>query len=186
MVALTQGISKKCKDSIAGLDIVYLFPYVKYAKSQIVINDNKLVTFPETTIYSFYGVNGSFTETQNEDDGGKFYDISLGFDLPKIEKNTNLTSFLINDYRAIIKDRNGYYRIAGLYNGLQTDLNQNTGDSKESFSGYKLAFQGQEINSSLFIDDLEDAGFIIDPDNYLLAEDGQILSSEDGQLIKIE
>ena len=186
MVFLTKGRDKPCKDSIAGLDLIYLFAYEPYSRSQIVTSGSKLITFPNTMVYAFYVYNATFTETQNEDDGGKFYDISLGFDLPKIELNPNMVKFLTNDYRAIIKDRNGNFRIAGLYNGLQTDLNQTTGDSKGSFNGYKLSFSGQEIKSSFFIDNLGDVGFEISEDNFLLAEDGQELLTEANENIIIE
>jgi len=188
MVSLTTGRSKPCKDSLAGFDVVYLFPFVKYNRSQIVIDGHTLTTFPATTIYKYYIVNPSFTETQTEEGGGKFYNQNLSFDLARedIVTDNQIIRLLKKDYRAIVLDRNGNYRILGLYNGLISDLSKTTGDARADFNGYKLSMQGQEILSSLFITDLEDAGFVISDDGYLLLEDGFYLLLEDNNRIILE
>jgi hypothetical protein len=183
---LNNGIGRACKNAVSGYDIIYLFPWVKYSRSQIIIDGHKLVTFPSTLIYAFSVYNASFTEPQTTEDGGKFYTQNVSYDLPRIELNPSFTKLVNDDYRAIVKDRNGFYRIVGLYNGLISELNQTTGDSKNSFNGYKIQMEGMEILSALFIDDLEDAGFIISEDNFLLLEDGTPILTEGNEEIILE
>ena len=153
---ITSSRAKKCKDSIAGLDIVYLFPFVKYDRSQIIVNTNILTTFPTTTIYKFEVLNANLTEEMSEEDGGKFYTQNLSFDLAKVDlvDNLELVKLLKKDYLAIVSDRNGIYRLLGLYNGLIAELTKVTGGGKADFNGYKITLEGKESLSSLYITNL--------------------------------
>jgi hypothetical protein len=185
---LTSGRAKQCKDSIAGFDVVYLFPFVKYSRSQIILDDNKVTTFPATTIFKFEVLSPTLTEDPNEDGGGKFYSQSLSFNLAKFDiiDNLELVKLIKKDYRAIVLDRNGNNRIVGLYNGLIAELAKVTGSGKGDFNGYKITMEGQEALSAFFIDDLSDAGFTISEDNFLLLEDGSFLLLEDNERIILE
>ena len=162
MVFTISGYTRKCKDSLGGLKKVYLFPYVKYSRSQIVLNGNILVTYPNTTIYEFeVETNPSVSQTQSEENGGKYFSISLSLDLPNT-LGYDFQKVLNKDYNIIIEDRNGKLRFLGNRNGLEcTSLNYDTGSSKNSFSGLKLSFEGKEENEAWFINDLSSAGFII-------------------------
>ena len=186
MGSLNSGIGRSCKESISGYDILYLFPWKKYARSQIVVSGHKLTSFPTTTIFKFNVYNAVFDESQSTEDGGKSFTQNISYDLPRIELNPEFTKLVNDDYTVIVKDRNGFFRIAGLYNGMFSQLNQNTGDSRGSFNGYKIQMEGNEILSALFIDDLEDAGFIISPDNFLLLEDGTPILTEGNEEIILE
>jgi hypothetical protein len=74
----------------------------------------------------------------------------------------NISKLLKKDLRCIIKDRNGYYRILGLYNGLECEsIKASVGTSKNSLNGYTIALKGQEEQESLYINDLVGAGFTI-------------------------
>jgi hypothetical protein len=185
---LTFGRAKQCKDSTAGFDTVYLFPFVKYSKSQIITDANVVTTFPSTTIYKFEVLSANLTEDQSEEGGGKFYSQNISFDLPKFDivDNLELVKLIKKDYRAIVLDRNGNYRIVGLYNGLISELSKVTGSGKQDFNGYKLTMEGQEILSALFITDLEDAGFVISEDNFLLLENGEFILLENNERIILE
>lgn len=185
---ITSSRLKKCRDIQAGFDIVYLFPFVKYGRSEIDLTGNVLDAFPSTNIYKFNILNPSLTEQHSEDGGGKFYDQNLSFDLSKvgIVDNLELPRLTKKDYRAIVLDRNGLYRIVGLWNGLITDLNKVTGESKDAFNGYKISMEGKEASSSVFITDLEDAGFIIAEDNFLLLEDGSFILLENNERVTLE
>ena len=162
MVFIISGYTRKCKDSLGGLKKVYLFPYVKYSRSQIILNGNILVSYPDTTIYEFeVETNPNVNQTQSEDAGGKFFSISLSLDLPNTLGN-DFQKVLNKDYNIIIEDRNGKLRFLGNRNGLEcTSLNYDTGSSKNSFNGLKLSFEGKEENEAWFINDLSSAGFII-------------------------
>ena len=161
---ITAGRAKRCSDSIAGFDIVYLFPFVSYDRSQIILNTNIITTFPDTQIFKFEVLNANLSEEMSEDDGGTFYDQNLSFDLSKstVEDNLELTKLMDKDYMAIVSDRNGIFRLLGTYNGLQTEVTKVTGGGMADFNGYKVTMEGKESLNSLFVSNLADAGFIID------------------------
>lgn len=186
MIAIANGRNRKCKDNVSGVQLIYLFPFVKYSRSLIVRDGLELTSFPATTIYAFEGVNLSFTDSQSTEDGGKFFTENLTADFIGLEINTDLVKLVDGDYRVITKDRNGLYRLLGAYNGLRTDLNSTTGGTQSEFSGYSLNFEGQERQEALFITDLEDAGFEIAEDNFLLLEDGTPILTEGNEEIIIE
>jgi hypothetical protein len=172
------GINRKCRDSIAGVSEIYLFKYYDYSRSQIIIEDNFLVTFPTTKIYKFEVTpDSTANEQQEQNEGGKFFNQSIGLsfrssELLEIEKLIDL------DYRIIFRDRNGLYRIFGLYNGMQGGaIGYNTGSGKSDFNGLKIDFNGLEEKQSFFIANLQDAGFELD-NAFLLQENGDYLLQE--------
>jgi len=184
---ITSGYNRKCKDSKGGLDEIYLFPYVSYSRSQIITDGNILVTFPNTTIYKFYS-NGSpnANETQEQDAGGKYFNQSLPLELQGANDNNNLSKLINKDYRLIFRDRNGLYRIFGLYNGLEANgINYSTGGNKSDFNGCKISFDGKEEKQSFFITDLESAGFFIE-ENYRILESGEFRITEDSKFRILE
>jgi len=185
---LTASRPKQCRDTLGGFDVVDLFPFVKYSRSQITTNINIITTFPATTIFKFEVLNGSLSEEQSEDGGGKFYNQNLSFDLAKVDliDNIELPRLTNKDYCAIVSDRNGLHRILGLRNGLITELTKVTGGDKAGFNGYKLTMEGQEAFTGLFINDLDDAGFEVAEDNFLLLEDGSFLLLENNERIILE
>lgn len=173
---------RECKNSLGGLNKIYLFKHVNYSRSQIVLNDNTLVTYPSTTIYQ-YEVNNqpSVNQRHSEEAGGKFYDVSIDFELAKENAYPylDLLNFNIN---IIVKDRNGKFRFLGNYNGLElSGFNNTTGGGKNSLNGLSLSFEGKEEKEAWFINNLEDAGFnIFTGIAYLLQENGDLILQEDG------
>ncbi len=184
MIDLTQGRDRGCKDSIAGLDIIYFSSFVDYDRSEIIIDGATLTSFPGTFIYEFKVLNANFSESQTEEDGGKSWSQSLSFDLPKInlESNLELIKLVNKDHIVLVKDRNGFFRLMGLFNGITTELTKTTGSSKGEFSGYKVTIDATEDLSAVFVDDLLDVGFIIvdgEPINYIF-QDGDNFIFQDG------
>ena len=133
-------------------------------------------------------LNSTLSEEPGEDGGGKFYTQSLSFDLAKVDliDNIELPRLTNKDYSSIVSDRNGLHRILGLRNGLITELTKVTGGDKAGFNGYKLTMEGQEAFTGLFINDLDDAGFEVAEDNFLLLENGEFILLEDNQRIILE
>ena len=180
MLTISKGKNRGCKGNIGGFITIYLFPFEKYRRSQIITDGQELVEFPTTTVYPFYVTDASFNESTNED---KSVTQNLTFNLNKIEVNPEVLRLLKKDYRAIIFSRNGYYKLVGAFNGMTTNLQQTTGGSQSEFSGYQITMQGDELNEAFIFDNLEDVGFeIYDPldfDNYIFTnEDNYIF--EDG------
>lgn len=188
MVDLISGRSKVCKDSLGGLSKCYLFPFVNYSYSQIEVSGNILTSFPDTDIYPFeFDNNPTLSLSQNENEGGKYFEerIELGFTKPN--SYNEFQKLLKKDYRMIIKDRLGNYRLLGAYNGLIGDnLKLSTGGAHADFNGYNITFEGQEENEALYINNLEDAGFTIIENNFILLENGEFMLTEDNQLIYVE
>lgn len=151
---IVSGINRDCKDAIGGVNKIYLFSWVKYSRSQIGISGNLLTSFPTSDIYEFETIGDvQFNEDTQEDDGGKFYNISLSF---KIGNYSDIEKLLKRNVRAIILDRNGNYRLLGAFNGLFcAKVSKETGSNKSDFNGFKIDFEGKELRESLFFDDLE-------------------------------
>ena len=179
--SLTNGYTRKCKSGQGGLNKVYLFSYTKYSRSQIVLNQNIVTYFPETIIYEFETVgNATFTNRGSEDDGGKYYNEELSFQLAIVDVDNQIRKFLNKDLRAIVLDNNGKYRLLGVYNGLECNsVKASIGTSKNTFNGYTVTLEGKELNQSFYINKLEDAGFTIYEIAYLLQENEFNVLQED-------
>ncbi len=161
METLISGYNRKCKDSIGGVNKIWLLKYIKYRRSQIVTDGNYLVSFPDSFIYQFDSLESpNFSETQQTDNGGKFFDqsISLAFnttDFFDVEEYESLF------FRILVKDQNGVFRILGLYNGMESsNISYTTGGAKNERNGIKIDFNGREEKAAFFITNLDDAGFI--------------------------
>ena len=182
MVSLTKGRSKSCKSSIGGVNEVYLFPFVNYSRSQIVYSDLVLTSFPETIVYKFETVNQpEFRNTQQEEDGGKFYAESLNLEFAKPTIADEFEKLLYKDFRCIVRDRNGLYRMLGAFNGITCEsLQYTTGEAKNSLNGVSFSFEGKEERPALFINNLFDSGIIITGLYNYVFEDGINFIFEDG------
>tara|TARA_R110000782_G_scaffold54468_1_gene115150 strand:- start:165 stop:725 length:561 start_codon:yes stop_codon:yes gene_type:complete len=175
LVSITQGRNKVCKDGIGGLAKVYLFPYVKYSRSQIILNNNVLVTYPDTTIYEYQvNNNPSVSQNQSEENGSKFYNLNISLELEN-ENPNDFQKILNKDFNIIVKDRNNNFRFLGNVNGLECNsVDFTTGSGKQDFSGVKLGFEGKEEKEAYYINNLQAAGFTISGTEPVL-----ILSSTD-------
>ena len=88
MVLINSGRSRICKDSVGGINKIYLFSHINYSRSQIVLNNNVLTSYPATTIYEFEVENEPIvSQKQNENEGGKYFDLDISFDLVKENKD---------------------------------------------------------------------------------------------------
>lgn len=177
---IISGINRDC-NGLSGVKRLYLFSYVKYSRSQIGLNNNVVLAFPTTNIYEFSTVGDvDFSESTQEDDGGKYYEISLSFKTNNFDEVLKLKN---KDIRAIVLDNNGNYRMLGNYNGLTCEtFRKTTGVSKTDFNGFEFSFSGKEQREAFFIKDLEvitGAG----SDNYLLQENGDYLLQENSYRI---
>tara|TARA_R110000823_G_scaffold167851_1_gene299848 strand:+ start:1408 stop:2682 length:1275 start_codon:yes stop_codon:yes gene_type:complete len=163
---INTGVIRACKTHQGGIDKVYLFPFVKYSRSQIEINGVFLNEFPVTEVFDFDVVNEAYTESSNNDSGGVFYSQNLSFDIPVTTPKSEAYKLVKKDYRAIILDRLGNYRILGLYNGLEASLTNSTGSNKKSLNGYKVTLKGKEENQAHFLTNFSKGFDIFDPKSF--------------------
>lgn len=164
--SINKGLDRACKTHQGGVDKVYLFPFVKLNRSQIETDGVYLEEFPVTEVFYYDAVNESYSETSNNDSGGVFYSQSLSFDIPVTTPQSEAYKLVKIDYRAIILDRLGNYRILGLYNGLEASLTNETGSNKNSLNGYRVSFKGKEENQAYFLTDFTGGFDIFDPNTF--------------------
>lgn len=168
---ITGNISRIPKNLLGGVDKVYLFPYISYSRSQIVLVNQFLNTFPSTTIYDWHSIATNFTENSELEGGDVLWNQSFSIQIPKTDAGSEIFKLVKQDYRAIYIDRIGNIRILGLFNGLEAKITNETGQGKADFNGYKVTFEGKEDNQAYFLTDIEGAGFdTFDNNNYVFQD----------------
>ncbi|MBV1952573.1 MAG: hypothetical protein KUG64_10330 [Cycloclasticus sp.] len=158
---ITTHILRGCKNLQGGVNKLYLFPYVKYSRSQITVVGQELTNFPSTIIYDWDSIVTNYSENTSIEGGGIAWGQNFTIQIPKTIVSSEVFKLVKKDYRAIYIDRIGNIRILGLYNGLEAQINNETGQNKPDFNGYKVTFTGKEDNQAYFIKDLGAAGFDI-------------------------
>jgi hypothetical protein len=136
-------------NSQGGSDKIYIFPFVEYSQAVITVVDNYLTVFPSSNIYELKAFTISFDEEVSES-----YDQKLSFQLKKILPTDNFKELANSDWRIIIKDNNGYFRMLGLFTGLQGTFTKSTGANRSDFNGYNFSFDTKEVDSAPFLVDL--------------------------------
>lgn len=169
---------RECVNSVGGNSELYIFPFVKYNRSQITVLDNLLTLFPYNIIYKIGSVDVSFTENIDEEEGGVSFTQSVTYQVNKILQQDDFKSLASIDYRVIAKDRNSNYRLVGLYTGLKGKYTKQTGVNRQDNNGYNFTFETKEENTAPFLTDL--SFFNVMPVEGLLIEDGMGNIIEDG------
>ena len=147
--SITADIERPCKDLQGGVYQVFLFPFVKYSRSEITIIDNVVQTLPDTQ-FEVYSVNTNFTENTEDEGGSITWRQSFSLEIPKIDVTREIYKLVKQNYRAVFVDYNGNTRILGLWNGLKATITAETGTDKGSFSGSRVTFEGFEDNQALW------------------------------------
>ena len=156
---INEHILRGCKNLQGGVNMVYLFPFVKYSRSQIELDGQKLVSFPTTTVFDWYSNATNYSENQSFEGGSELWDQNLTLQIPKTDFQSEVYKLAKQDYRAIFIDRIGNIRILGLFNGLEAKISNETGQEKSDFNGYKVTLTGKEDNQAYFLTSLGGAGF---------------------------
>jgi len=184
-MVIDENIQRGCSDSLGGVSTFYLFPWQKYTRTQIVLDGQKLITFPTTTIYKVDVQSVNFTETASFDGGSVKWDQSFTFDVPKTDVGSQLFELLKQNYRLIYTDNISNTRILGLYNGLESIITNESGADKASLNGYRVQMDGLEENQAYWIDSLTDVGFTVDlnPNNFVLQNDNNFILQDNNNFI---
>lgn len=156
---ITKNRGRQCKNTLGGLEIIYIFSYVKYPKSLIVTDGLVLTTFPDTFVYSFAIVSGEYSENSEVDGGGDFVNQSLTVTMTHLNEDNEWQKLVKKDHCVIAKDRNGKFRLMGVYNGVETDYQGTTGSGHADFNGWTFNFKAKEQDQALYFDNLIDVGF---------------------------
>tara|TARA_R110000850_G_scaffold226375_1_gene351627 strand:+ start:117 stop:776 length:660 start_codon:yes stop_codon:yes gene_type:complete len=160
--------SDKYTDNVGGNSELYIFKYVDYMRSQIKVTNNILVTFPTTVVYNLNSSGITFNENVDEEDGGVVFSQSGSYELKKILALDSYKEFVANDWRVIIKDNNGNYRLIGLETGLKIKYTKENGANLSDFNGFKFSFETKEENTAPFLYNLNSFNIInTSPENHL-------------------
>ena len=158
--SIQRGYTESCKDFQGGIDKLYLFPYVKYGVSDVLFggfskgrnpNAQNITQFPQTTIYEYEAVNISYSENASVTSGGVEWSQDLSFTIPRSFVDLNVYKLMRQDYCAIILDRNGNYRIIGLWNGGEVTISAGTGGEKSAMNGSTITLKARENNQAYFL-----------------------------------
>jgi hypothetical protein len=164
---LTRNIDRACKDLNGGIETIYLLPYIKYSRSQMTIENQKLVAFPGSNIYKVYANGSSFTETSETEGGAVSFSQSFNVDVPKTEEANQVYTLVKQKYRAIYKDFNGNWRMLGLFNGLDATYTNSTGTEIGDFSGYKVTFEGKEDRQAIYMNGITEGMTPTEIENFI-------------------
>lgn len=176
---LTSGRIEPCKDNIGGVKNIYVFKYFDYLQSQIVLDGQLLISFPESIVYKYEVKNGSFEQSINNDENGVSYSQSLSFTLFKQDLlTTNELKVLTDiDFRCVVELYDGTFRVLGLYNACKIEgLTIVSGGAKTDLNGYNVTITALEELESVYINSLtvitgETNNYIfMDADNFIFMD----------------
>lgn len=170
MVSLTSNRPRYCKSNLGGVKAIYIAPYRKLLRSEISYDGVTLLSFPETFFYTFELVRGSeFRQQQNQNEGGKYFDVSITVNINKITAfdNLNFQRLLKKDYFLIVQDGNDNYFLMGFRNGVTAD------SLKTSTTQYTIEFSGMEEEFAPFVTGLIGNDIIIVPTLDYVFQDGR-------------
>tara|TARA_Y100000361_G_C11074952_1_gene297746 strand:- start:169 stop:738 length:570 start_codon:yes stop_codon:yes gene_type:complete len=170
---LDSNISREKKDSTGGVQSIYVMPFVKYNRREMLFDEQRLILFPSTMLISIHSEVSSFTENPELTPGGTMWDQTLTFEVQKSKASRELFKMLKQQWSIVIVDELGNNRILGLRNGLDVTYTNETGNEKGEFNGYRITATGMEDRQALFIADLIATGFTfpVEPDNFVF-DDG--------------
>jgi len=158
---LNKGREVPCKDSVGGIEAVYLFDYGDLSaavQSSVDGEEDSIIGFAGGTTGYKYAVKGnsSLEQTVNasRENGTVFYDQVLNLTLTGLTQKDHKEVRLIASGRpqVLIKDYNGNYFVTGLEHGM--DVNGGTivtGAAMGDLSGYTLTLQGMEKKPANFV-----------------------------------
>ena len=104
-MSLTENINRGCKDSLGGVDVFYICPWITYTRAQIVVTGQLLTTFPATTVYKVEAESVTFTENSSFEGGSEKWDQSFSFDIPKTAVGNELYKLLRQNIRIFYVDK---------------------------------------------------------------------------------
>jgi hypothetical protein len=152
MVEVINGRDISCKDSITGVDAVYLMPYRKLLRSEVSIKGARITAFPSTIWYEFKLVTKSqFTQSKETQNGSDFYNQSLSMTFNKTSEfdDINFQKISRKDFFIIVKLKSGQFVFLGFKNGCRSTKI----DSSEQ-QQYSVTFEAQEENLAYYITNL--------------------------------
>jgi len=160
---IANGRLEACKDSVAGLDAIYIINYGDYNPDTDVTFDGTfedLITDVQGVAnlykYELKGAN-SFDQaiTSSRDNGTTYFEQTLAVTLKKQDVQTHKTIKLLAYGRPhiVVRNRNNQFFLAGLNRGMDVTAGSVVnGTALGDLSGYTITFTGMENVPANFID----------------------------------
>ena len=160
---IANGRLEACKDSVAGLDAIYIINYGDYNPDTNVTFDGTyedLITDVQGVAnlykYELKGAN-SFDQaiTSSRDNGTTYFEQTLAVTLKKQDVQTHKTIKLLAYGRPhiVVRNRNNQFFFAGFNRGMDVTAGSvANGTALGDLSGYTLTFTGMENVPANFID----------------------------------
>jgi hypothetical protein len=160
---IANGRLEACKDSVAGLDAIYIINYGDYNPDSDVTFDGTfedLITDVQGVAnlykYELKGAN-SFDQaiTSSRDNGTTYFEQTLAVTLKKQDVQTHKTIKLLAYGRPhiVVRNRNNQFFLAGFSRGMDVTAGSvANGTALGDLSGYTLTFTGMENVPANFID----------------------------------
>jgi hypothetical protein len=181
MVLITANRQRQCKATLGGIKAVYLAPYRKLQRSEIVYDGVSLLEFPEMFFYKFTLAGGvAFIQQQQQNEGGKYYELSLSLTFNRITAfdNMQFQKLLKKDYFLVVQDGSDNHFLAGFRNGVTAD------SLKTSSTQYAIEFTGQEEELAPFVNEImEDAIKPVEGVNYIFQDGRDFIFQDDKNYI---
>ena len=140
---LTAGRAKKCKESLGGNAVLFLYNFIADPFT-IVGGEATAINVGLTVVYEYplEGDLNTLLESMAGDrnTGTGVNTQTLTVSLKQIDFATGVQmNLLAKGYpMAVVKDRNGIYHAIGIDDGIDFVVEQNTGGVKTDFNGYTL------------------------------------------------
>lgn len=179
MASLNIEYLRGCKDGSGGVKSLWLFPWAKYSRKDIVRDGIVLTSFPNNTIYKFEGnFASSFTDVASFDRHGEKFDQTISGTFTKMESRFYFDNVRGKLLRAVVLDNNGNYWLLGQDNGLRaTQYQKGTGSSKSELNGYTLTLSGSERLEAPYLSSLDIvSGFGVKFDSTLETWDSTVIT----------
>ena len=167
---IANGRLEACKDSVSGLDAIYIINYGTYNPDPSTIGGDVVYSttagledmitainsVPTVYKYELKGAN-SFEQAiqSSRDNGTTFFEQTLTVQLKKQDPTTHKTIKLLAYGRPniIVRTRSNDFFIAGLQRGCDVSAGTvSSGTNLGDFSGYGLTFTGMENVPANFLD----------------------------------
>lgn len=160
---IANGRAEQCKDSISGIDAIYIINYDQFDGDEDVTYDatdtdliNTIAGVTSLYKYELKGANSFEQAWQSSRDNGTTYaEQTLTVQLKKQDIQMHKTAKLLAYGRPkiVVRTRTNQFFIAGLRRGMDvTAGTASTGTQMGDFNGYSFTFTGMENTLANFLD----------------------------------
>lgn len=153
--AITQCISKDCRQSVGGIKQVYIttlgaISLTGDTSSGLLLQSNFIVNDPQPFVpYELRKQVGTLTDNwqASDENGTLFYQPSVTFSIPQMNYSTRTKLFVLAQAEVVmlVLDSNARWWLVGPNNGLTvTTGNGQTGKAAGDLNGYNVTLEGIE------------------------------------------